>query len=86
MFTDAVGSTALITGEGDERSLEMIAHSNRLVREAFIEHGGREIEGLGDGSFCAFRGLVEDEFELDIPLVRPLIWGSARNPGAGQVT
>jgi ubiquinone/menaquinone biosynthesis C-methylase UbiE len=28
--------------------------------------------------------LVEDELEFDIPLVRPLIWGSARNPGTGR--
>jgi ubiquinone/menaquinone biosynthesis C-methylase UbiE len=28
--------------------------------------------------------LVEDQLEFDIPLVRPLIWGSARNPGAGR--
>jgi SAM-dependent methyltransferase len=34
--------------------------------------------------------LVKDELEFDIPLVRPLIWGSARNPGteraAGSLT
>jgi SAM-dependent methyltransferase len=28
--------------------------------------------------------LVEDELEFDIPLVRPLIWGSARNPAEGE--
>jgi ubiquinone/menaquinone biosynthesis C-methylase UbiE len=27
--------------------------------------------------------LVEDELEFDVPLIRPLIWGSARNPGTG---
>jgi ubiquinone/menaquinone biosynthesis C-methylase UbiE len=30
--------------------------------------------------------LVEDELEFDIPLVRPLIWGSARNPGPDKVS
>jgi class 3 adenylate cyclase/pimeloyl-ACP methyl ester carboxylesterase/DNA-binding CsgD family transcriptional regulator len=56
MFTDVVGSTALSIEEGDEHARGMIAHSARLVREAVLEHGGREVKGLGDGSLCAFRG------------------------------
>jgi SAM-dependent methyltransferase len=38
--------------------------------EAAIRAAGFEVEEL-----------VEDQLEFDFPLIRPLIWGSARNPG-----
>jgi SAM-dependent methyltransferase len=44
--------------------------NNDRQTEDAIRAAGFEIEEL-----------VEDELEFDIPLVRPLIWGSARNPG-----
>jgi ubiquinone/menaquinone biosynthesis C-methylase UbiE len=47
-------------------------NANRRTGDA-IRAAGFEIEQL-----------VEDELEFDIPLVRPLIWGSARNPGTGR--
>ncbi len=56
LFTDAVGSTAVATAEGDEQAAKVLGHSARLAREAVIEHGGREVKRLGDGSLCSFRG------------------------------
>jgi ubiquinone/menaquinone biosynthesis C-methylase UbiE len=47
-------------------------NADRRTEEA-IRAAGFEVEEL-----------VEDQLEFDIPLVRPLIWGSARNPGTGR--
>jgi ubiquinone/menaquinone biosynthesis C-methylase UbiE len=45
-------------------------HTNRNT-EASIRDAGFEVEELH-----------AEELEIDIPLVKPLIWGTARNPGA----
>ena len=45
-------------------------HTNRDT-EASIRRAGFEVEELN-----------ADRLEFDVPLVRPLIWGSARNPAA----
>ncbi len=51
-----VGSTELTTRRGDDRARLVLEHSARLVRDAVIEHGGREVKTLGDGALCSFRG------------------------------
>lgn len=55
MFTDVVGSTALIGVLGDEGWQELIDWHNRMLRQKFVTHGGAEIDSAGDGFFVAFR-------------------------------
>jgi class 3 adenylate cyclase len=54
LFTDVVGSTALLDRLGDH-----VAHAFRrrhfaLLRTAIREHAGTEVKGLGDGLMVAF--------------------------------
>ena len=54
LFTDVEGSTRLLQrlrdGYGD-----VLADHRRLLRAAFAEHGGEEIDAQGDAFFVAFR-------------------------------
>ena len=52
-FTDIEGSTALLKRLGDGYGEVLSAH-RRLVREAFTEHDGVEIDTQGDAFFFAF--------------------------------
>ena len=52
-FTDIEGSTALLKQLG-ERYVDVLSDHRRLVREAFIAHGGTEIDSQGDAFFFAF--------------------------------
>ena len=52
-FTDIESSTALLKRLGD-RYGELIADHRRIVREAFGEHAGVEIDMQGDSFFFAF--------------------------------
>ncbi len=54
MFTDVVGSTALISAIGDDAWQDLIDWHNRVLREAFIRHQGDEVDSAGDGFFVAF--------------------------------
>ena len=54
VFSDIEGSTALLKGVGDARYAELIAIHRRLVREAFADHGGEEIDTQGDAFFYSF--------------------------------
>jgi predicted ATPase/class 3 adenylate cyclase len=54
MFTDVVGSTALIGVIGDEAWQELIDWHNRILRQKFVTHGGHEVDNAGDGFFVAF--------------------------------
>jgi class 3 adenylate cyclase len=54
MFTDVVGSTALIGAIGDEAWQDLIDWHNRLLRKSFVAHGGDEVDSAGDGFFVAF--------------------------------
>ncbi|HKY95928.1 MAG TPA: nickel-binding protein [Kiloniellales bacterium] len=56
MFTDIVGSTAMVERLGDERGVEMIRAHDSLVRRALGAHGGREVKHTGDGIMAAFAG------------------------------
>jgi class 3 adenylate cyclase len=53
VFSDVEGSTGLLKRLG-ERYGEVIAEHRRIVREAFGEHGGVEIDVQGDAFFFAF--------------------------------
>jgi predicted ATPase/class 3 adenylate cyclase len=59
LFTDVVGSTALIGVIGDEAWQELIDWHNRMLRQKFVTHGGDEVDSAGDGFFVAFRDARE---------------------------
>ena len=53
LFTDIEGSTRLLK-QLRERYTEALAEHQRILREAFDEHGGREVDTQGDSFFVAF--------------------------------
>jgi predicted ATPase/class 3 adenylate cyclase len=54
LFTDVEGSTRLLHEHG-ERYAEMLEEHRRVLREAFVRHGGVEVDTQGDSFFYAFR-------------------------------
>jgi YVTN family beta-propeller protein len=56
LFTDIEGSTRLLNLLGGERYHGVLAEHQRLLREAVMEVGGREIDTQGDAFFFAFAG------------------------------
>ena len=54
VFTDIVGSTALIERAGDEAWVETRRWHDNALRRLFAAHGGIEIDHAGDGFFVAF--------------------------------
>jgi class 3 adenylate cyclase len=54
LFTDIEGSTRLLQRQRD-RYADLLADHDRLLRDAFASHDGREIGTRGDGFFVAFR-------------------------------
>jgi SARP family transcriptional regulator, regulator of embCAB operon len=54
MFTDIVGSTALLEAIGDAAWSDLMAWHDVALREAFQEHGGEEVDHTGDGFFVSF--------------------------------
>jgi DNA-binding SARP family transcriptional activator/class 3 adenylate cyclase len=53
LFTDIEGSTRLVTALRDRYGIVLADHQ-RLLREAFAEAGGQEIDTQGDSFFVAF--------------------------------
>jgi class 3 adenylate cyclase len=54
LFTDVEGSTRLLKQLRDGYG-ELLAEHRRILRTAFAEHGGQEIDTQGDAFFVAFR-------------------------------
>jgi predicted ATPase len=54
LFTDVEGSTKLLHELGDAAYAEVLAEHRRLLRGAFIRHGGVEVDTQGDAFFVAF--------------------------------
>ncbi len=54
LFTDLVGSTALMQRVGDERAGELLEAHRRALAEAVSANGGAELQWLGDGLMAAF--------------------------------
>ena len=54
MFTDIVRSTNLVEAMGDEAWEDLLRWHDRTLRALFAEHGGEEIDHVGDGFFVAF--------------------------------
>ena len=55
LFTDIEGSTKLLKRLGRDRYSDVLATHNRLLRAAFTEAGGLEIDTKGDSFFVVFR-------------------------------
>jgi len=54
MFTDIVGSTALLERLGDQAGTELLRSHFAILRRAIAAHGGREVKALGDGHMVVF--------------------------------
>jgi class 3 adenylate cyclase len=54
LFTDIVGSTALLERLGDVAAHRLRRRHFGLLRHVIAEHGGREVKNLGDGLMVAF--------------------------------
>lgn len=54
VFTDLVGSTALLSKVGAERAEVLRREHFALLRQAFDAGGGREVKNLGDGLMVVF--------------------------------
>jgi len=54
MFTDIVGSTALLERLGDQAGTELLRRHFAILRRAITTHGGREVKSLGDGLMVVF--------------------------------
>ncbi len=54
LFTDVEGSTRLLK-ELREGYGDVLAEHQRILREAFVAHGGEEVDTQGDSFFAAFR-------------------------------
>jgi class 3 adenylate cyclase/tetratricopeptide (TPR) repeat protein len=54
MFTDIVGSTALVEAIGDEEWHDLLHWHDEALRRSFKEHAGDEVDHTGDGFFVAF--------------------------------
>src|SRR5215216_6837618 len=59
LFTDIEGSTRLLHALGGDRYADALAAHQRLLREAFAAHGGREVDTQGDAFFVAFPRAVD---------------------------
>src|SRR3954466_15851125 len=55
LFTDVEGSTKLLPEAGPGGSAEALGDHRRVLREAFLAHGGVEGDTQGDAFFVAFR-------------------------------
>ena len=53
LFTDIEGSTVLLQALGD-RYGSLLAEHHRILRAAFAEHDGTEVDTAGDGLFFTF--------------------------------
>ena len=54
LFTDVEGSTTLLHELGDAAYAAALGEHRRLLREAFVRHGGVEVDTQGDAFFAAF--------------------------------
>ena len=58
LFTDFVGSTALLSRRGDDAASEWRREQLATIRAAIAPEGGREIKSTGDGLMVAFTSAV----------------------------
>jgi adenylate cyclase len=58
MFTDMVGYSAL-SQKNEALAIDLLNEHRNLPRNALSQHGGREIEAVGDGFFVEFPSALE---------------------------
>lgn len=58
LVTDLEGFTTLVERLGDEEAREWMHVHNRIVRDAILANGGREVAHTGDGIMAAFRSVA----------------------------
>ncbi len=58
VFTDIVDSTATIEEIGDDSAVEFIKVHDKIVRDALVALGGREVKHTGDGIMASFVSAV----------------------------
>lgn len=59
MFTDIVGSTSLAEAIGDDAFRDVCGWLETMMRRAFAEYRGREIDKAGDGFFVSFASAAD---------------------------
>jgi class 3 adenylate cyclase len=59
LFTDMEGSTRLLKALGRDRYREVLGQHQRLLRDAFAAHGGKEVDTQGDSFLVAFESAAD---------------------------
>jgi predicted ATPase len=78
LFTDIEGSTRLLDGLGAKSYAHELAAHRRILREAFLRHGGVEVDTQGDAFFVAFPtapGALEAARESQTEVALPVRMG-----------
>jgi predicted ATPase len=78
LFTDIEGSTRLLNERGAEGYADALAEHRRVLRKAFVRHGGVEVDTQGDAFFVAFPtvpGALEAAREAQAELALPVRMG-----------
>jgi class 3 adenylate cyclase/tetratricopeptide (TPR) repeat protein len=80
LFTDLVGSTALMARAGPERAEALRVEHFSLLRASVTEYGGREVKNLGDGLMVVF-GAVSRALDAGVAMQQAF---EARNRSADE--
>src|SRR5262249_17403119 len=59
LFTDVEGSTELLARLGRDEYAALLEEHRRLLRAAFADAGGHEVDTQGDSFFVAFRSAAD---------------------------
>jgi WD40 repeat protein/class 3 adenylate cyclase len=59
LFTDITGSTTLLKQLGSDRYGQALTEHRSILREAFEQHNGREVDNQGDAFFVSFQRATE---------------------------
>lgn len=71
MFTDIVGSTAMVERLGDRRARDVFRAHNEIVRRYTRANGGAEVKNMGDGFMLTF-GSARRGVECAVAIQREL--------------
>ena len=81
-FSDVEGSTRLAKAHGDAAWAELLETHRTLLRQAFVAHGGHEVDTQGDSFFAVFR-MASDAVAAALAAQRSL--AAQAWPSAGAV-
>jgi class 3 adenylate cyclase len=73
LFTDIVGSTAVMAELGNRRWRDLIEAHNALVRRELVRYAGREVDTAGDGFVATFAG-PSDAIECARAAIEAVRW------------